>query len=179
MLPSPIQTVIDSYFSYLAESGINWTTRDVPTDMRIDGPDEEEYFQWQPVISRVTTEELTEAARRLGVTFGPQYSAVLKYKHFMELQIGDLNFYPHPSEAWKESLAEHVLDGHPKELLLDRGMLPFAWCGDWGLYCFRLAEQLPSGEYAVYRWDHDFPEDFEPLGQDLFGVLVRLATSDA
>jgi hypothetical protein len=179
MLPLSVQTLIDSYFRYLAESGINWTPRDVPADMRLGGPDEEELFQWQPVTSQISVEELESAARALGVEFGPQYSAVLQYRHFMELQIDDLNFFPHPSEGWKQSLAEHVLNGHPRELLLDRGMLPFAFCGDWGLYCFRLAEQLPSGEYAVYRWDHDFPQNFEPMGRDLFGTLLSLAASDA
>lgn len=175
MLPLPIQTIIDSYFSYLVEKGINWIPRDVPMEMRVGGPDEEECLQWRPIVSQLTAVDLVDAAKPLGVTFGPQYSAVLQYKHFMELQIKDLNFFPHPSEDWKKSLADHVLRGHPRELLLDKGMLPFAFCGDWGLYCFHLTERLSSGEYAVYRWDHDFPEHFESMGQDLFGTLLGLA----
>lgn len=175
MLPLQIQAAFDSYFSYLVKNKIDWLPIDVPKEMTIGGPDEEDFIQWRPVMSRVTPADLTEFGRSLGVRFGPQYSAVLQYKHFMQLEIYDLGFFPHPSEGWMDSLSTHVLQGHPRELLLDKGMLPFANCSDWGLYCFRLAEQCPSGEYAVYRWDHDDPQNFEPLGQDLYGTLLAFA----
>ena len=179
MLPPQIQAAFDSYFAYLVEKKLDWLPVDVPKEMTVDGPDEEDFIQWRPVMSRVTSADLTEAGRSLGVHFGPQYADVLQYKHFMQLEVGDLCFFAHPSEGWNEVLTAHVLRGHPRELLLNKGMLPFASCSDWGLYCFRLAEQLPSGEYAVYRWDHDDPQSFQPLGQDLYGTLLGLAAGDA
>jgi len=173
MLPVQLQAVFDSYFGYLKEKGLDWVPVTVPADM-VSGKPDGEFVQWHPVTSRVTAAELREAGATLGATLSPQYSAILQYKHFMELAVGDLGFFAHPSTGWQQVLATHVFQGHPRELLLDKGFLPFANCGDWGLYCFRLAERRTDGEYLVFRWDHDDPQQFEQVALDLYSALLQL-----
>lgn len=176
MLPTTIQAIFDNYFDYLQVRNLNWTPAAVPEDMLAGKRDEdEELSPWSPVVSRVTRDELVVFGQELGVRLGPQYSEVLQYKHFMELEVGDLSFFAHPSIGWQNKIAAQIFQGHPKELHFDKGMMPFARCGDWGLYCFCIKEPQANGEYAVYRWDHDDPQSFELVAPDLYCALLELS----
>jgi hypothetical protein len=174
MIPAQVQESIDKYFSHLLERNINCSPWAVPADMALGEADEEGLTQWRPIASRVTYAELKITEELLGVRISPQYASILQYKHFMELQVGDLNFFAHPSTGWRERIAAQVFRGHPRALLFDRGFVPFANWDDWGLYCFRIEEVQADSEYAVYRWDHDDPQQFERVSSDLYGALIGM-----
>ena len=174
MIPTQIQESIDKHFSYLLERNLNYSPLAVPSDMALGETDEEGLTPWGPIASRVTGAELKVAEEFLGIRISPQYASILQYKHFMELQVGDLDFFAHPSSSWQERIAAHVYHGHPRALLFDRGFFPFASWDEWGLYCFRIDEVQTNGEYAVYRWDHDDPKHFERVSSDLYATLIGL-----
>jgi hypothetical protein len=55
----------------------------------------------------------------------------------------------------------------------DKGYLPFANYSDWGLWCFSLNERNEQNECPVYLWDHERPDDFEFVADNLEAALKK------
>ena len=178
MLQSDVYSAIDSYLSSIAEMGINWyPDHIVPVEMRSSDVDHDEgLVAWKPVASLVEDIDVEAVNSAVNAVLSPQFVKVLKYKNFMELHLGDMWFFAHPTRGWQDILIGKVFDGHPRELLFDKGFLPFAGCSDWGLYCFCLDQRHSDGEYVVYQWDHADPENFHMVAQS-FNEAVAVAMS--
>jgi hypothetical protein len=162
--------IVDEFLERWIAEELNCLPVPVPPDMAT-GRKQDDWSYWVPVKSSVTPAELSLFEQELGVQFSPQYKSLLKHKHFLELQIEDVGFFAHPSTGWQDSIRKHVLDGWPREWLLDKGFLPFAEYSDWGLWCFSIREIDSRGEYAVYLWDHDRPDQFQRVASTLESAL--------
>jgi hypothetical protein len=88
-----------------------------------------------------------------------------------------VSLFSHPAGTWKVSITKAVFGGCPKELLIEKGYLPFADYSDWGLLCFCVRKPNSEGEYPIYRWDHEQPEKFEFFAPDLRSALEREAAA--
>lgn len=165
-----IHSLIDEAIALAEQSDLNCHPGKVPLNMRT-GRTEDDWVYWMAIPSTANDLELREVEERLGTSFSPQYREVLQYKHFIELQIGEVSFFRHPSDSWKEVLFKNVFGGYPKELLIEKGYLPFADYSDWGLWCFAVNEANESGEYPIYLWDHERPEEFKLVADDLASGL--------
>jgi hypothetical protein len=163
--------LIDRRLEHSAAAGMNMHPGIVPSDMTI-GRTSDDWTVWEPIGSTVADAQIEDLEGSFGVPFSPQYIGFLKHKHFIELTIGEVSLFAHPSEGWMASLRRQVLDGWPREYLLDVGLLPFADFSDWGLLCFGTLERTASGEYPVYLWDHDRPQSRERKADCLESALV-------
>lgn len=181
MLQPHICHAVEKYFSFVLNQGVNWSPEHlVPPDMRLGEVDvEEQLVAWKPIPSTVAAGDIAKVEHALSARLSPQFVDLLSYKHFMELHLGDMWFFAHPSRGWEDVLTDHVFRGHPRELLVDKGFLPFAAWADWGLYCFSLGERNSDGEYAVYQWDHDDPHKFSAVGDSFNDAVVAAMSRDA
>lgn len=165
-----LRAIIDRSLERWVAEHLNYLPMAIPPDMAT-GQMQDDWSCWLPIDSSVTPEELALLEQELQVAFPPQYRSLLQHKHFMELHVGEVGFFSHPSTGWQDSIKKHVLKGWPREWLLDKGFLPFAEYSDWGLWCFSTREVDPFGEYAVYLWDHDRPEKFQRVASTLESAL--------
>jgi hypothetical protein len=152
--------IIDHSLDRWVREKLNCLPQPIPQDMAT-GEKEDDWRYWVPIRSAVSSPQLAELEQELGVRFSPQYRLLLQHKHFMELHVGEVGFFQHPSTGWQAILKAQIFDGWPHELLLGKGFFPFAEYSDWGLWCFSVREEASSGEYPVYLWDHDRPDEFK------------------
>ena len=166
-----IASLIDRHLEKWMEIGANFHPGIIPLDMTIlknnDG-----WTQWKPIPSTVTDEQLNEIQNTIGATFPKQFVTLLKHRHFIELQIGEISLASHPSDFWRLSLSNMAFDTWPKEWLIDKGYMPFATYSDWGMWCFGINQLSPNGECPVYQWDHEIHDKFDLVGQDLLSSLM-------
>ena len=155
-MPWTITGLVDQSLAHWESKKLNCIPGAVPEAMRT-GEIQDDWKYWRAINSTVTDQDIEEMQRLLGVRISKQYQELLRHKHFIELQIGEVSIFPHPVEGWKSRITKAVFGGYPKELLIEKGYLPFADYSDWGLLCFRVTEQNADGEYPVYRWDHEKP----------------------
>ncbi len=175
-MPSTITGLIDQSLAEWERKKLNCTPGAIPEAMRT-GEVQDDWQYWRAINSTVTDEDIQEMERLLGVRISKQYQEILRHKHFIELQIGEASIFPHPVEGWKSHITKAVFAGYPKELLIEKGYLPFADYSDWGLLCFRVTAPNADEEYPVYQWDHERPEKFEYFAADLRAALEREATT--
>lgn len=175
-MPNTIAHLIDESLADCESRKLNCHPGTVPDAMQT-GEIRDDWKYWRAIESTVTDQDIQDMERLLQVRISPQYQELLRHKHFIELQIGEISIFPHPVGTWKSSITQAVFGGYPKELLIQRGYLPFADYSDWGLLCFQVTEANADGEYAVYRWDHDRPEEFEFFAPDLRSALERGAAN--
>ena len=173
-MPKTISQLIDESLAAWESKKGNCLPGKIPEAMQT-GETCDDWTYWHAIASTVSDDDIVEMERLLGVRLSTQYREMLRHKHFMELQIGEVSIFSHPIGTWKSKIADAVFRGWPKELLIEKGYLPFADYSDWGLLCFRLTEQNADQEYAVYRWDHERAEEYEYFAADLRSALEHEA----
>lgn len=161
-------SILDSRLDLWVSEHLNALPGPIPEDMAT-GETSDDWNFWVPVPSLVTAESLLEIEAQLAVALSPQYKALLQHKHFMELNVGDVHFFPHPTVGWRELLLRETLQNYG--FLLERSFLPFAVFSDWGLWCFSVEEPDPNGEYSIHQWDHDRPDEMVFVGETLLDAL--------
>jgi hypothetical protein len=163
-----VDTALDSWVA----EGANFIPGVVPAEMS-GGQSRDGWHSWIPVDSRVTDSQLAELAADLGVSLPRQYQEILRHRHFLDLYIGRVSFVSHPSVGWQDAIKRAVLGGWPRELLLDKGFLPFADYSDWGQWCFSIREISLEGAQPIYLWDHDRPHLHEYVAATLEEALQK------
>ena len=161
-----MKDLIDKALDYWEKEKLNCHPGNVPTDMQT-GDTDDDWIYWKAPESKVTGEEIRALEEYLGVSFPPSYKELLQHRHFIELQIGEVSFFSHPSTGWKASITGAVFGEHPREPMIDKGYFPFAIYSDWGLWCFGLNEAKADGECPIFEWDHERAEDFVKVADDL------------
>ena len=168
----------------IIDKHIRWLTGDRPAYLfeeimsELDGagydPEEHEWLTWLPSKSTVSDEQLKVLERKLGYALPDSYKVFLKYKHFYELYISYARFCGHSERDWQDSLPRLAFDGYPRELLIDKGFIPFADWHDWGLLCFDTNHASPGNEYPIVMWDHERWDEFEPFSNSFVALLEKL-----
>lgn len=164
-----VKAVIDKYLNEWKEMGLNLFISTQYKDM-IAGTNELG-TTWKPIDSTVTTEQLEELEETIRHQLPASFKDFLKYKHFIELHIGEIEFFSHPTNDWQKSILYPVFNGYPTEYLIDKGIMPFANYSDWGHVCFDLNKLNHS---AVFLWDHEWPDDLELLYGDFESMFLKL-----
>lgn len=177
-MPKLVAQFIDDSLANWESKKLNCLPGKIPDAMRT-GETQDDWSYWRALASTVSEDDINDMERVLHVRLSPQYKELLQHKHFMEVQIGEVSIFAHPIETWKTSITDAVFGGYPKELLIEKGYLPFANYSDWGLLCFHIIEHNADGEYPVYRWDHERSEVFEYFAPDLRSALERENTTKA
>ena len=169
-----IKDLLDDALAHWEGLNLNCHPGHIPANMRT-GETQDEWTFWTAIPSTVTDADIAGLDDEWAIKISPQYREVLQHRHFIELQIGEVSLFPHPSDGWMEAIRKRVFGGYPKELLIERGFLPFADFSDWGLWCFGLNEPNEAGEHPIYLWDHDRPEEFQRVADDLASGLKEQA----
>ncbi|WPP49649.1 SMI1/KNR4 family protein [Catalinimonas niigatensis] len=170
-----MEKIIDKYLNRLISIELNKLPQDIEPEMSDPNQDQnEEWIIWFPVPSKVKDEEIIEFESRLGYRLPESYKRFLKFKHFYELQISECSFCEHPVNTWRYSLSEMVFDGYPRELLIDKGRIPFANWSDWGLLCFDTTKEFENQDYPIVLWDHEISDEFEPRYSDFESMIYKL-----
>jgi hypothetical protein len=166
-----MKSLIDQALDYFTAMDANAIPGQVPSDMQT-GRTQDDWIYWQPIDSNVSDSDIFEMEQHFGFKFPPSYIDLLKHKHFIELHIGEVSFFKHPSVGWKSELKEAVSNGYPKDHLITKGYFPFAHFSDWGLWCFGVNERDQNGECAIYLWDHEQPELFKRVADNIRDGLL-------
>ncbi|GAA5496814.1 hypothetical protein Rhal01_02999 [Rubritalea halochordaticola] len=169
-----IKDLIDKALAHWVGLKLNCHPGHIPSNM-LTGEAQDDWAFWVAVPSTVTDGDIAELEGEWAIRLSPQYREVLQHRHFIELQIGEVSLFPHPSDGWKEAIRKRVFGCYPRELLYGRGFLPFADFSDWGLWCFGINDQNVDGEYPIYLWDHDKPDEFQRIADDLTSGLTEQA----
>ena len=166
-----ITEIIDKHLNHWKKKGGNFTLDPLPKEMFtgefFDEEDEVKY--WKPIESSVTQEQIKELEKEFNTKFPSLYKQLLLHKHFIELHIGQVSIFSHPSEGWQNRLRKRVLDGWPKEDLIEKGLLPFADYNDWGLLCFDTNEESTP----IILWDHEVADQKKLFAEDLVEALKK------
>jgi hypothetical protein len=173
-MTSTVYKIIDKHLQALIDSGINKTPKKIQTEMSDPNKDpKDEWRIWLPIKSTVTDEEIFDVEKIIGYKLPADYKFFLKYKHFYELYIDQASFGEHPINIWRSSLTNGIFDGYPRELLIDKGYIPFANWSDWGLLCFD-ATKKNTDNYPIVLWDHEAFDHFQLISNDFESLIIHL-----
>lgn len=128
---------------------------------------------WKPISSTVTDKQLDELEKTIGYPIPASFRDFLKYKHFVELHIGEVTFFSHPSSDWQKFILEPIFNGYPTEHLIDKGLMPFADYSDWGYVCFDL-KNMNNNESKVFLWDHEQADDIELIYPNFDSMILKI-----
>jgi hypothetical protein len=129
---------------------------DMPVEMRDDTVRPmNDWIGWKSIPSTVTTRDLNELERELGLRFPPLYRDLLMYRHFYDLA-APFDFFRHPVHSWKSVLRDQYASWMP-ERIIGAGLVPF---GDErlagaGPVCFDTRQRAADGDCPIVCWDHD------------------------
>jgi SMI1-KNR4 cell-wall len=175
-----ITTIIDKYLQQWVNKGLNiLPIRTIESEMC--DPEQDltiEWKRWLPVKSKVTDTEIADIENDIGYKLPDSYKIFLKHKHFYELNIFDVSFSSHIINCWQNSLRKLIFEGYPRELLIDKGFVPFAMYSDWGLLCFNTAKKGKGNEYEIVLWDHDNWSKVEFKYENFITMIITLDAED-
>ena len=161
------------------DNELNTLPIDIEPEMKdLNQGKDEEWKTWFPIHSKVTDIEIEEIENRIGHKLPDDYKIFLKHKHFYELQISEASFCEHPVNHWSASLSEMIFNGYPRELLLDKGFIPFANWSDWGLLCFDTNRNKDNRNYPVVLWDHETANKFQNKSNDFYELITNLVNEE-
>ena len=171
-----IITIIDRHLKSWLEKGLNSLPEEIEPEMANpnEPPNDEGWQNWYPISSMVTDSEIESLEKALNVLLPNSYKIFLKHKHFYELYISEAHFSGHQIRYWKRHLLEMAFEGYPRELLIDKGYIPFADWSDWGMLCFNTNISRKDNEYPIILWDHDRWDDYEPFSENFYSLLQKL-----
>lgn len=176
MNESSITKIIDKHLQKSVDRGSNMLPAKIEAQMTHpnEGPDNDGWQRWYPIKSIVTDNEILKLEQTLGHRLPDSYKLFLKHRHFYELYISEARFSGHQIRGWKQYLIDMAFDGYPRELLIDRGYIPFADWYDWGMLCFDTNRPNEKDEYPIVLWDHDRWDQYEAFSDNFYELLVKL-----
>lgn len=186
-----IKYVLDKHFAYMEEvKGNIWIEEQIPPIMinkNKQSPYKDILF-WTPIESMITDKEIEELEDYFGHKLPNSYKSFLKYKHFVELQLGgdDIRFFKNlPQTIVKDT--KEIIENYYWNLV-PRNYLPFAGLSDYGVLCFDANQNIFSQDYPIISFDHEdgyqlcevyshnFESMFEKFNLDLDNWMNRYKT---
>src|SRR5690606_34546795 len=127
-----------------------------PASLRVPGH-YGEWQPWQPIPSTVTDDDIEWLQRRVSVPLPGAYLALLRHKHFLNLQVEPVRFFRFIPELWRESFEEEYSGWDPDAVLAAR-LIPFGHecMADAGPVCFDARVACAEADYPVVFWDHEW-----------------------
>lgn len=154
-----IKDVIDTYFDFMDEIGGNSFPEEFIPKLLINEEKISQYEGirfWKAIESTIKEKEIQELENYYGHPLPDSYKWFLKYRHFIELQLGtySINFFKNLPGTIVQDTKEEIESYYP---MIRQNYLPFARLGDYGVLCFDANEQIVDHNYKVLNFDH---EDF-------------------
>ncbi len=158
MSNSKIERVLDKYFEFIEEiGGGSFPLENIPDSML--NADKLCEFEgcayWNAIPSTITDAEVQEMESYLRHKLPKTYIHFLKYRHFIELQLGRYSI------LFFESLPQRFLSDLKNKIdtyywnLIERNYLPFADFSDFGVLCFDANARAIDNDYPVVLFNHE------------------------
>jgi len=176
MTDTSISRTIDKHLQIWINKGLNALPREIEPEMANPNEpmDNEGWQKWYPIDSTVADSEIEGIEIQLNYKLPKSYKVFLKHKHFYELYISDARFSGQEIRNWRQHLTHMAFNGYPRELLIDKGYIPFADWSDWGLLCFDTNSQGTDYDYPIVLWDHDRWNEYETFSANFHNLLIEL-----
>ena len=174
-----IETFVDLSIQDLIECDFDLYVNELKLDRRLldeTKPQQGKQLPWKPIDSLIEDNEIADFEQELKHPLPESFKHYLKYKNFYELGvISSVHmFTPLIPGAWKNEIIDSACKGYSKIHLYDNGLIPFARYSDYGLVCFDTNCKDQNGEYEVVKWDHEDPENAEPMASNFAGLMEDL-----
>ena len=167
-----IENFVEKHLQKLMDWGGNSLPIKIALEMFLED-DKDDWQKWKPIPSRVSDEEIEELESRLGCKLPDDYITFLKYKHFYELIVGEVEFYPHPIHSWRKELSEAIFEGYPRVYLFEKGYIPFANWSDWGMLCFD-TNRGSNTDYPIVLWDHETVDEVQEQYENFMDMIQKI-----
>lgn len=167
-----IEQVIDTCLQKWIDAGFNREPIEIEPEMAGE-KDSHGETTWFPIDSKVTDSEIEDFEAEIGRPFPEDYKRLLKHKHFYDLHIAEATF-THPVNIWRRIHTQLIYENWPRELLIDKGYLPFAVWSDWAMLCFDTNVDDGSHNYPIVLWDHDWAWKVTPVNKNFCELMRRL-----
>lgn len=176
MTDNLITSIIDKHLRSWMEKELNVLPVAIEPEMAKSGEpmNAAGWHKWYPVESSVSDDEISAVESQLKFNLPRSYKTLLKHTHFYELIIDEARFSGQEIRKWKKHLVDRAFNGYPRELLIDKGYIPFADWSDWGLLCFDTSISVVDNEYPVVLWDHERWDQFDLFSDNFQSLLVKL-----
>ena len=112
---------------------------------------------WQPISSTFGNSDIAWLESRVGVRLPEVYTEFLKYKHFLEMRVGPVDFFRFAPATWRSDFEDEYSNWAP-ERILGTGLVPFGLeCfAEAGPVCFDTRIDCVKADYPVVFWDHEW-----------------------
>ena len=184
---SPAFQYVDAAVEQLRRLDLMRWPGKLPDAMRDESiPTSNDWIGWRPIPSTVTPQDLNGLEKETGLKYPPLYREFLQYKHFVGLTEFGVRFERHLIGAWQETLRKAYFRCWPRELVVDRGLLPFGSESlmDAGAVCFDTRKPAQDGDWPVVIWDHEWvgtEKEVRPMFSSctrMFACLLFVANND-
>lgn len=174
-----MKEVVDKYFDFMKTLNGCFSNEAAVLKEMIDESRESKFegtIVWKAIGSTITEEELKKLEKLFEKILPESYKLFLKYRHYIELQIGEVSFYRSvPNSIVRD--AKRRLEGYYKELV-SRGYIPIAELVDYGVLCFDTTSEKTM-DYPLVRFDiediYRTPKSYARDFKHLFEILaIRL-----
>jgi hypothetical protein len=121
---------------------------------RPDDDDDESSCCWKPIPGTVSEKDLRQLTSFFVHPLPLSYRYFLQQWHFIDMYLNqnDVRFFPNlPHQLTRKfrEIIDKFYGGLPQ-----RGLLPIANFGDWGVVCFDARKPIPDSDYPVVVLDH-------------------------
>jgi hypothetical protein len=130
---------------------------EVPADLRLGGPDADDFCKWQ-IRPNDAAPWIAEFETRLPVPLPPSFQEFVSTYRFAEFEADPIMFFANTGEEVHHELVHVVFrDKIMSKRLLDEGYIQFGReaGGGYDPVCFDTNTMGWDGEYAVVRIDHE------------------------
>jgi hypothetical protein len=170
-----IASMVDKYLQKAANSGLHQLPRKIPAEMCDPAQDQaEEWKRWFAIPGTTKEAELLELENELGYRLPESFKFFIRYKHFCELQIAEVSFFANEIHTWRSNWKDMIFNGYPRELIFDKGYIPFANYSDWGLLCFDTTKPANNNDLSITLWDHERLNEHKFMYPDFEQLMLEL-----
>ena len=169
-----IEKVVNTYFNFMDEIGGNSYINELIPEIMLDRnkTSVKGLSYWLPISSTVSEQELIELEMTLRHKLPESFRFFLCQRHFVELWLGQyqINFFSNLPQALVSKFKNIIEEQFPG--LQERGYIPFANFGDYGVLCFDTNSTNSSNDYPIVLLGHedeyDVPDEYASNFLEMF-----------
>jgi hypothetical protein len=155
-----VSGLVERWFELAIADAMLTLPGDHPEEMRDPSLDEDDWLGWKPIPSTVTDDQLAKLDKLAGGPLPELYRAMLKHRHFLELNVPGVRMVRHAPDDLGELRDEQTIDLYTKD---SEQLLPAHKTGvfiigdddnDGGPVCLAI-DEAAGGEYPVVFVEHE------------------------
>jgi len=121
----------------------------VPADMRVSVADEDGWYEWEAIPSKLSCEDVKEIEETIVFTLAQEYKEFILTYHFLDLDFGEFILIGNPSDN-KKNIQDFMMNMDMSKILISNEMIPIGSGSDGYSY---LALNSKGNILQVYEND--------------------------